>query len=498
MRLGELISVLPQKEFIQGNPELEILGLAHSSKEVTPGSLFICIEGYKTDGHRYAAQAIENGAVALVINKELAGIPEQIALIKVPNTRSAEASLAAKFYGYPSQKMPVIGITGTNGKTTTTYLIESILRSAGYRPGVIGTIAYRFGGNIIPAKNTTPSALELNQIMAQMVEIGCDYLVMEVSSHALSQGRVDGIDFDVGIFTNLTRDHLDFHNTLEEYLKAKCILFVKLGQGYDKKYPKFAVVNIDDQYAAEVIAASAVPVVKYGVANDAEVRAANIVPRQTGLVFDLITPLGKTEIQLQLAGMFNVYNALAAAAAVLKANISLEQIKSGLESVSIVPGRFQLVDAGQDFMVIVDYAHTEDALFNLLRSARQLTKQKLIVVFGCGGDRDRGKRPKMGEIAAKLADLVIITSDNPRSEDPARIALDIEIGIKRVSNGADKYQVVLDRKTAIATAIELAKKGDIVVIAGKGHETYQIFADRTIHFDDAEVAREILTQKILR
>jgi UDP-N-acetylmuramoyl-L-alanyl-D-glutamate--2,6-diaminopimelate ligase len=494
LRLSDLIAVLPQSEIISGNPEVDITGLAHSSTAIQPGYLFICIEGYKTDGHRYAPQAIEKGAIALLVNKEITGIPAEIVQVKVPDTRIAEAFLAAKFYDYPTRKMPVIGITGTNGKTTTTYLIESILQHAGHQPGIMGTIAYRYADKFIAAKNTTPSALELNQLMARMVEAGCDYLVMEVSSHSLAQGRVEGIDFDVGIFTNLTRDHLDFHITLEEYLKAKCLLFVKLGEGFDKKYPKFAVVNMDDQYATQVIAASMVPVVKYGVSSDADIRAANIIQTPDGLHFDLITPLGKTQIQLQLSGYFNVYNALAAAAALSKTEITLAQIKSGLESLTIVPGRFQSIDCGQDFMVIVDYAHTDDALLNLLKSARQLTNQKLFVVFGCGGDRDRGKRPKMGEIAAKLADYSIVTSDNPRTEDPARIALDVEIGIKRIISDMDKYKIVLDRKSAIAIAIGMAKKGDVVVIAGKGHENYQVFADRTIHFDDSEVATEILKQ----
>lgn len=494
-KLTELISILPQAEIIGGNPEIEITGITHSSTTVELGFLFICIDGYKVDGHRFAPQAVNKGAKALVVSKQIEGLPVDVVQIKVPDTRIAEAYLAAKFYDYPSRKMPVIGITGTNGKTTTTYLLESILNNAGYFPGIIGTISYRYAGKFIPAKNTTPSALELNQMMAQMLDAGCNYLVMEVSSHSLAQGRVEGIDFDIGVFTNLTRDHLDFHNTLEEYLKAKCLLFVKLGEGYNKKNPKFAVVNIDDQYATQVIAASTVPVVKYGIASDANIRAANIIQTNRGLSFDLVTPKGKTEIQLQLPGLFNVYNALAAAAALSRTDIGLKQIKQGLESVTVVPGRFQSIDCGQDFMVIVDYAHTDDALFNLLRSARQLTSRKLIVVFGCGGDRDRGKRPKMGEIAAKLADIVIITSDNPRSEDPARIALDIEIGIKRVTNGSEKYQVVLDRKSAIETALNLAKKGDTVVIAGKGHENYQVFADRTIHFDDGEVVTEILKQK---
>ncbi|MDI6782908.1 MAG: UDP-N-acetylmuramoyl-L-alanyl-D-glutamate--2,6-diaminopimelate ligase [bacterium] len=497
MRLSELIAVLPKKESLRKQgPEVEITGITHSSTAVQPGHLFVCIEGYKTDGHRYAPQAVEKGAPAILVSKDVAGLSGDVVQVKVPDTRIAEAYLAAKFYDYPTRKMPVIGITGTNGKTTTTYLLESILQTAGHRPGIMGTIAYRYAGKLIPAKNTTPSSLELNQMMAQMVEVGCDYLVMEVSSHALAQGRVEGIDFDVGIFTNLTRDHLDFHNTLEEYLKAKCLLFVKLGEGFDKKYPKFAVVNMDDQYATQVIAASTVPVVKYGVSSDADIRAANIVQRPEGLHFDLITPKGKAEIQLRLPGLFNVYNALAATAALSKTEISLAQIKLGLESLSVVPGRFQSVDCGQDFMVFVDYAHTEDALSNLLRSARQLTNQKLIIVFGCGGDRDRGKRPKMGEVAAKLADLVIVTSDNPRSEDPARIALDIEIGIKRVTNETDKYQIVLARKTAIITAINIAKKGDVVVIAGKGHENEQVFANRTIPFDDAEIATEILKKMI--
>ncbi len=470
---------------------LSVQGISRDSRYVKPGDLFVCISGVKQDGHLYAAQSVKAGAVALVVERfipELGIVPQ----IKVPNSRLAEALMAACFYGYPSRELKVVGVTGTNGKTTSTYLMESIIQQAGHQAGIIGTIGTRFAGKSQPLNNTTPSSLELNGIMRDMRYAGCDYMVMEVSSHALDQGRVEGLEFDIGVFTNITRDHLDYHKTMEDYLAAKCILFKRMAQCFDKGLPKRSIVNIDDPLGEKVVQSSSVPVITYAINKDADVRALNVNLSPDKLSFTLKTPLGETPVCLGISGLFNVYNSLAAAAMGIALGFNLEDIRLGLENVACVPGRFQRVDEGQDFLVLVDYAHTDDALLNLLKSARQITKGKIIIVFGAGGDRDRGKRPLMGEIAARHADYSIITSDNPRSEDPALIAMDIELGIRRVLSPKPEYKVVLDREDAIREAINMARPGDSVLIAGKGHETYEIFADRTIHFDDVEMARKYL------
>lgn len=492
-KLSELIKELVEIKRTGDTSDPVITGISHDTRLVHPGYLFICISGFKLDGHDFAEKAIQLGAVALVVQRPLDKLVK-VPQIIVSDARKAEAILAATYYDYPSRKMKVIGITGTNGKTTTTYMIESILKSAGFHPGVIGTVTYRYVDKVIEAHNTTPSSLELNEFMAEMVASGCDHVVMEVSSHALAQGRVDTIDFDYAIFTHITRDHLDFHETMEKYLEAKCLLFSKMGHDYDKGFPKKSIVNLDDAHFEAVAKASSVPVITYGLDAKATVRAENVDADSHGLRFMLLAPQGKVQISLKLPGVFNVSNALAAVAVSLAMDIPLEKIKGGLESLESVPGRFQSIQRGQKFMVIVDYAHTDDALINLLKSARQISKGKIIVVFGAGGDRDRGKRPLMGEAAAKFADELIITSDNPRSEDPALIALDIEIGVKRVSQAENRYKVILDREEAIKTAIQSAKPGDTVVLAGKGHENYQVLADRTIHLDDIETASEYLDE----
>ncbi len=496
MNIKNIQQLIPRSELRIKSEDIPLTGLSHDSRKVDPGSLFICISGVKMDGHQFAEVAVKSGAVALVVEKylpELSHVPQLI----VEDARKAESIISACFYGYPSRKMSVIGVTGTNGKTTTTYLLEAILKAAGHNPGVIGTIEYRYAGKSVPSKNTTPSSLELNALLAEMVKEGCDQLIMEVSSHSLVQERVDGIDFDYGIFMNITRDHLDYHETMENYLAAKCLLFEKLGRDHDKGFPKKSLINLDDPMAEKVITSSSVPVLTFGIDKKADIQASNINLSVSGVSFDVVTPSGKASLKLQLSGLFNVYNSLAAISLAEAMSIPLETACKALESITCIPGRFQQVDKGQDFLVVVDYAHTDDALKNLLNAARDITQGKMIIVFGAGGDRDRGKRPLMGEIAARNADQIIITSDNPRNEDPARIALDIEIGVKRVSDSEGRYKVILDRDEAIKEAIYLAHPGDSVLIAGKGHETYETFANNfSIHFDDVEVSAKYLEERI--
>jgi UDP-N-acetylmuramoyl-L-alanyl-D-glutamate--2,6-diaminopimelate ligase len=495
IKLKDIYSLIPESELRLSSEDVIIEDISHDSRNISSGCLFICISGVKMDGHQFAESAIQKGAVALVVERYLPTL-SQVPQLIVKDARKAESVISAACFDYPSRKMAVIGVTGTNGKTTTTYLIESVLKEAGYQPGVIGTIEYRYAGKQIPSQNTTPSSLDINRLLADMVIEGCNRLVMEVSSHSLVQERVDSIDFDYGIFMNITRDHLDYHGTMENYLAAKCLLFQKLGKDYSKGFSKKSIINIDDPMAEKVIAASSVPVLTFGIKNKAEVQARNVQLSVSGVTFDVVAPSGKANIKLQISGLFNVYNSLAAISLAEAMGIPLDVTRKALESVTCVPGRFQRIDKGQDFLVLVDYAHTDDALKNLLNSARQITRGKMIIVFGAGGDRDRGKRPLMGEVAARHADYLIVTSDNPRNEDPARIALDIEIGIKRVADSEDRYKVILNRDQAIREAIFMAQPGDSVLIAGKGHETYETFANGyTIHFDDVEVSEKYLVER---
>jgi UDP-N-acetylmuramoyl-L-alanyl-D-glutamate--2,6-diaminopimelate ligase len=412
------------------------------------------------------------------------------AVVFVKDPLAALAGFSANFYGHPDKSLHMIGVTGTNGKTTITYLLESIFETHNLATGVMGTINYRFGKKAYPAPNTTPQSSDIYQFFAEMLKGHGRVAVMEVSSHALALGRVAGIEFDTAIFTNLTRDHLDFHKTMEEYFEAKAKLFLGLVHG-EKSFPKFAIINIDDPWGAKLAAMSQPgTVVTYGLSEKAAIRAVNIRNTSRSTEFILSTPAGHQKVHLSQIGLHNVYNALAAAGAALASGISLEGVVSGLENAPCVPGRLEKIEAGQNFAVVVDYAHTDDALKNVLTALKELKPQRLITVFGCGGDRDRSKRPIMGEIASNLSDFVFVTSDNPRSEDMERIALDIEVGIRRQHR--NNYQVILDREQAIAAALSMAQKGDIVLIAGKGHETYQIIGDQRLHFNDGEIARKYL------
>lgn len=472
---------------VDGNMDLEINEINQDSRLVTSGNLFVCIKGSKVDGHQYLKQAADHGAVAAVVEDW----PEDtygLTIIQVKNVTASLKEIAGAFYGYPDRRLKLIGVVGTNGKTTSTYLLKNVLENAGYRVGLIGTINHLIGNKALPSGNTTPGVLELQKLFAQMVAAGVEYVVMEVSSHSIDQGRVAGLKFEGGIFTNITQDHLDYHQTFEEYLRVKTKFFKDLPSG------SWAAINCDDPHADSFISQTKAKVYTYGITNPASVRAEDISVIQTGVSYRANTFRGNMELKLKLTGHFNVYNSLGILTAGLAEGIDPGKVKAGLETVSVVPGRFQMVPESKKFGVIIDYAHTPDGLENILRTARKLTSRRLLLVFGCGGDRDRTKRPIMGEIAARMADFTIITSDNPRTEDPMQIIKEIEAGFHKITP-APAYQTEVDRAAAIRKIIGMAEDEDLVMIAGKGHETYQDFGDYRIHFDDQEVAREALKEK---
>lgn len=469
-----------------------ITSIVHDSRKVEKGSLFICLSGAKVDGHDYIKQAIEQGAAAILTEKAVADIPNDIVVVQVADTRAAMKVIAPYFFDYPSRKLRLIGVTGTNGKTTTTYLLKSIFNQAGYKVGVIGTIQILIEDKVIPTANTTPDVIELQSVLAQMVTAGIDYVVMEVSSHALALERVTGCEFDVGIFTNMTRDHLDFHHTFENYLEAKSKLFQLISTGNFAKKGKTAVINGDDSASTFILNNTVCRKITYGIETKADINADSINVKATGAEFNVVSDYGTVPLHLNITGRFNIYNVLAAIGAAVAEGVAMETIKNALECFTSVAGRFELVQAGQDYAVIVDYAHTPDGLENILKTAKEIAKNRIIVVFGCGGDRDRTKRPIMGRLAVQYGDVVIATSDNPRTEDPAFILEEIEAGIKDNLVSGKEYEKIVDRRSAIAKALQLAQPDDIVIIAGKGHENYQILKDKTIHFDDKEVVREIL------
>lgn len=469
-----------------------ITGLSCDSRLVNEGEVFFAISGLKFDGHDYVEEAVKNGAVAVVVEKTQ-NVAPNITQIVVENTRVAMGEMAAAYYQYPSSKLKVIGITGTNGKTTTSYLIRAVLKVAGYKVGLIGTIYNLIEDEIIPSKRTTPESLDLQRLLAEMVDKGVDYVVIEVSSHALELQRTSGLEFDLGVFTNLTQDHLDFHNSFEQYFAAKAKLFNNLAR-QPAILGKAAVINFDDKYGLKMAAQSSAPIYSYGINQPSHFSACDIQVGSRGVKYRLITPFGQMQLNLNLTGKFNVYNSLAAAAVCLAEGIGLDYVKAGLEQVKGVFGRFESVDQGQDFMVIVDYAHTPDSLANVLQTARSLSTNRVIAVFGAGGDRDQAKRPLMGQAAAKFSDYIIITSDNPRSEDPMLICRQIEKGVAQESKEDLLYEIEINRRTAINSAIRLAKTGDVVIIAGKGHETYQEFADHTEAFDDRVEAERALKE----
>ena len=481
MKLHTLLSSLPFCQYDkEENPT--ITSIENDHRLVVSGSLFICVKGYTVDGHDLAQAAAERGAAAILAERPVdAAVP----VILVNDTYRAMAVLADAFYGHPTRNLTLVGITGTNGKTTTSHLIEKLLNDQGKKTGLIGTMYTKIGSEIAETKNTTPDSVTLQKLFSRMAESNVDAAVMEVSSHALELGRVHRSDYDIAVFTNLTQDHLDFHGTMERYKHAKTLLFSQLGNSFDK--PKFAVINRDDEAAEDFIRATAATVITYGIDRDADVRAKDISITAAGTRFTLSAGNETKEMKLQLVGKFNIYNTLAAVAVGLCMGMELDAIIESLGEVKGVPGRFELVDEGQDFTVIVDYAHTPDSLENVLRTVNEFAAGDTFVVVGCGGDRDRTKRPIMAQIGCQFADVPVFTSDNPRSEDPADILNDMVKGVE----GKD-FQAIVDRREAINWAISQAKANDVIMIAGKGHETYQQIGTEKFDFDDREIAREAI------
>lgn len=493
MRLNELFDYTEIKDYA-GDLTKDVAEITYDSRQVRSGTLFIAVAGYKTDGHLFIKNAVEKGAAAVVI-EDARFQSDEYTWIMVPNSRKALADLSAAIYGFPSSKLNIIGVTGTNGKTTTTNLIAIVLERAGRCPGLIGTLHNRIGKEIIPVSHTTPEAPDLQKLFADFLDKGADYAVMEVSSHALDLYRVTGTEFDVAVFTNLTQDHLDFHRDMEHYFAAKGRLFSGLGVKSNKKRRKFAIINIDDPYANELLELISVPAITYGIQKEADVRAEDVKVSDSGASFKLRYTNKTLPINLKMTGIFNVYNALAAAAVGLVEGVAVEEIIDTLENVDGIPGRFEKVDAGQNFTVIVDYSHTPDGLENCLKTAKEFAQNRVITVFGCGGDRDRKKRPLMGEVAGRLSDFVIVTSDNPRTEEAESIIAEILPGLERTGI-SNNYLKIADRKEAIKYAVNIALPQDVVIIAGKGHETYQIIGDRVMPFDDRTVAREAILERI--
>jgi UDP-N-acetylmuramoyl-L-alanyl-D-glutamate--2,6-diaminopimelate ligase len=465
-----------------------VTGVAYDSRLVKPGYAFVALKGVKTDGEKFARQAVDNGAVAVVAEHPIAGLG--VPVLEAGDARLALAELAADFYGHPSERMRVVGITGTNGKTTTAHLMASIFEAGGMKCGVIGTVAYRIGTEERESSHTTPEAPEVQQLLREMVDRGCTACAMEVSSHALALKRVEAMTFSAAIFTNLTRDHLDFHADMENYFRAKRRLFELLPRDAP------ALINLDDPKGPAMAEASGRPVT-YAINRAADITPGPLSFSIDGLSFDVRTPRGTLHVQSKLVGRPNVYNILSAVSAAVALDMPFDAIEKGVRALEAVPGRFEVVSKpGDSFTVVVDYAHTDDALRNLLETARPMARGRLITLFGCGGERDRTKRPLMGAVASRMSDVLVITSDNPRHEDPDRIIEEIQRGITADTRRDDATTfAIADRRAAIAKAIEVARPGDLVLLAGKGHEKYQVLGDENVPFDDGAVARELLGRR---
>lgn len=483
MILKELIKNLKYIKLI-GNKNVEISHLTIDSRKVKKGSMYGAIKGFNVDGHKFIKNCIENGA-SLIVCEDLEDfcIDDNVAILQVENTRKALAIIAKNFYNNPTKNINLIGVTGTNGKTSTTYFLEQILLEYKKTVGIIGTIEIRENGKKMEfdfSTSTTPDTIELNELFSTMVSDNIDNIVMEVSSHALELHKVEGCNFNIGIFTNLTQDHLDMHKSMENYLNAKSKLFSMC---------KIGIINIDDKYAQDIIKNASCKVFTYSIEKESDLQAINIQYFMDRVAFDVKINDKIENFILNIPGRFSVYNALSVIGACLMQNIPIDIIKEGIKNIKGVPGRIQTIPNNKGFNVIVDYAHTPDGLDNIIRAVREFTKGRVITIFGCGGDRDRKKRPIMGEISANLSDYTIITSDNPRSEVPESIIDEIETGIKPITNN---YEKITGRREAIYRGVSIAKANDSIIIAGKGHEDYEIFADKTIHFDDTEVAKEAL------
>lgn len=462
--------------------DIEINHIAIDSRKVEQGDLFVCIKGIQQDGHLYIESAIKNGAKAILVEQEIGNIEEGITVIKVPNTRAVLDEIVSRFYDYPAKSMRMIGVTGTNGKTSVTYFMEQLLVEYGRIAGVIGTVEQRVDKRKLDIEittSTTPDVIELQYILSTMKKEKADDVVIEVTSHALSLNRVDSIDFEIGIFTNLTQDHLDFHGTMENYAKAKSKLFTMC---------KYGVLNVDSEWVDHMLQDSTCEVITYSIEKESDFQAKNIVYSNEGVSFELFIDGSNEKFQIGIPGKFSLYNALAVVGASVQLGIPVEIIRKGLKNIQGVPGRIDRVPSDKNFDVFVDYAHTPDGLKNIIEAVKEFTKGRVIIVFGCGGDRDKTKRPIMGKVCATLADYVIVTSDNPRTENPSSIIEDIVVGVESVC----EYKAIVDRKDAIYYAVSIAQENDSIIIAGKGHEDYQIFAEKTIHFDDREVAQQAL------
>jgi len=482
INIADLIKIIPQKE-VFGDIEQNVAKIEYDSRLVTPEDMFVALPGARFDGHDYIEAAIKAGAMSILCEKDFKqDVPCKII---VPDSRHALALVAAKFYGFQSRKMKLSGITGTNGKTTTVYMVRSIFETRGKKTGLMGTIEYLAGQYQFEAFNTTPESLHIERLLSIMRTEGIRNVVMEVSSHALKMGRVRMIDFNVAGFTNLTQDHLDYHETMDDYRESKALLFEKM-----KGKEKWAVLNMDDPNYDFFLSHSDCSYLSYSLDNPkADLRLESIEKMDDGYKFDLVTPLGKEDVHLRLPGRFNLSNALCAAAVAMASGVDSGTIKRGLEAINFVPGRLEKVNCDTDFGVYVDYAHTPDALENVMKTAREMAAgNKLIALFGCGGDRDKEKRPLMSKAVSAYADIIILTSDNPRTEDPEKIIEDAKAGLDK----AKENFVVTDRKEAIAKALSEASTGDVVIIAGKGHENYQIIGNKKEHFDDREIIREVL------
>ncbi|MFH2137000.1 MAG: UDP-N-acetylmuramoyl-L-alanyl-D-glutamate--2,6-diaminopimelate ligase [Candidatus Omnitrophota bacterium] len=490
MKASEIIKLLGKEpEFLTGE-DFPVKGISIDSRKVVPDSCFVAIEGVHADGHDFIEQVFLRGARIIIYNISkqekisLLKNNQQIVCVGVDNTRKVLGMLAAEFFGQPARKLKMIGITGTNGKTTTSFLIENMLKNCGFKSGVIGTIYYKIEDKFIKAHNTTPDAITLNSLFLEMVQKKLTHAVMEVSSHALDQQRIGGIGFNIALFTNLTHDHLDYHRDIEDYFSAKAKLFTEL----DKS--GYALINGDDEYGKRLKTMTRAKVIDYAIIDrQAAVRAENIQLTAQGTSFTVVTLPGSGYVKTKLIGKHNIYNILGCICVGLCQGIELQSICDTMSKAETVPGRLEQISSAEPFEVFIDYAHTDDALKNVLSALREIKPKKIITVFGCGGDRDKKKRPLMGKIASRMSDFVIITNDNPRTEEPEEI-------ISHIKNGFDRefenYKVIPDRKQAIKEAVHKAEAGDFVLIAGKGHETYQIFKDKTIDFDDRKVVREIL------
>jgi UDP-N-acetylmuramoyl-L-alanyl-D-glutamate--2,6-diaminopimelate ligase len=484
-------------EVLSGSPDIAVRAIASDSRTVQPGDVFVCLPGYRTEGgemradrHDFIPMAVERGATALVVERAVVP-PPGVTVVQVADGWGAIAAMACEFFDHPSRALVMIGVTGTSGKTSTTYFIESMLHAAGIPTARFGTIEYRFGDTVIPAQQTTPEAPELQRLLRQAVDGGFKAVVMEVSSHALELRRAAGVAFDIAVFTNISQDHLNFHPDMHHYRRAKGRLFEELASGGKAAT---AIVNADDASSAYIIGINRGALLTYGIRQPADVRGRDITVSLHGTTFHATTPAGELTVELPHVGDYHVHNALAAIGVGLALRLDLADVRSGLAGTPPIPGRFELVECGQDFTIAVDYAHKPDALERLLRGARALGPNRILTVFGCGGDRDRGKRPIMGRLATQLSDVVIVTSDNPRSENPEQIIAEILAGVREVKGPAARVRTEVDRARAIETAMQLAEPGDLVLIAGKGHETYQLFADHRVHFDDREQARQALAR----